>query len=107
MSGKNIKLYKRVFEAERKGYTIIDCSFKRINIKGFDITTKEQTKTLMTAHITRDGSWTTIYIHSHSGIIGYRVFKEEVVFFTLDSHGSDVGVPILVPVDPFERVVTR
>ena len=80
MSGKNIKLYKRVFEAEREGYTIIDCSFKRINIKGFDITTKEQTKTLMTAHITRDGSWITMCIYSHSGIIDYRVFKEEVVF---------------------------
>ena len=48
MSVKNIKLYKRVLEAEKKGDAVIEGSFKRINNQGFDITTKEQTKTLMT-----------------------------------------------------------
>ena len=47
MSVKNIDLYKRVLEAEKED-TVIEGSFKRINNQGFDITTKEQTKTLMT-----------------------------------------------------------
>ena len=45
---KNIELYKRVLEAEKKEDAVIECSYKRINNQGFDITTKEQTKTLMT-----------------------------------------------------------
>ena len=45
---KNIELYKRVLEEEKKGDAVIECSFKRINNQGFNITTKEQTKTLMT-----------------------------------------------------------
>ena len=48
MSVKNINLYKRVLEAEKKGDALIEDSFKRINNQGFDITTKEQTKTLIT-----------------------------------------------------------
>ena len=48
MSMKNIDLYKRVLEAEKKGEAVIEGSFKRINNQVFDITTKEQTKTLMT-----------------------------------------------------------
>ena len=48
MSVKNIELYKRVLEAEKKGEAVIEGTFKRINNQGFDITTKEQTKTLMT-----------------------------------------------------------
>ena len=48
MSVKNINLYKRVLEAEKKGDVVIDGSFKRINNQGFDISRKEQTKTLMT-----------------------------------------------------------
>ena len=48
MSVKNIDLYKRVVEAEKKGDAVIEGSFKRINNQVFDITTKEQTKTLMT-----------------------------------------------------------
>ena len=48
MSVKNIDLYKRVLEAESKKNAVIDGTFKRINIQGFDISTKEQTKTLMT-----------------------------------------------------------
>ena len=48
MSVKNIELYKRVLEAENKEDAVIEGSFKRINNQGFDITTKEQTKTLMT-----------------------------------------------------------
>ena len=48
MSVKNIELYQRVLEAEKKGDAVMEGSFKRINNQGFDITTKEQTKTLMT-----------------------------------------------------------
>ena len=47
MSVKNIDLYKRALEAEKKGDAVIDDTFKRINNRGFDISTKEQTKTLM------------------------------------------------------------
>ena len=47
MSVKNIDLYKRVLEAEKKGNAVIEGSFKRINNQAFDISTKEQTKTLM------------------------------------------------------------
>ena len=48
MSVKNIELYKRVLEAKKKEDAVIEGSFKRINNQGFDISTKEQTKTLMT-----------------------------------------------------------
>ena len=48
MSVKNIELYKRVLEAEKKEDALIEGSFKRINNQGFNISTKEQTKTLMT-----------------------------------------------------------
>ena len=48
MSVKNIELYKRVLEAEKKGDTVIEGSFKRINNQVFALSTKEQTKTLMT-----------------------------------------------------------
>ena len=48
MSVKNIELYKRVLEAEKKEDAVIEGSFKRINNQSFDISTKEQTKTLMT-----------------------------------------------------------
>ena len=48
MSVKNIDLYKRVVESEKKGDAVIEDSFKRINNQGFDIITKEQSKTLMT-----------------------------------------------------------
>ena len=47
MCAKNIELYKHVPEAEKKGDTIIEDSFKRINNQGFDITNKEQIKILM------------------------------------------------------------
>ena len=47
-SVKNIELCKRVLEAEKKEDAVIEGSFKRINNQAFDITTKEQTKTLMT-----------------------------------------------------------
>ena len=46
-SVKNIDLYKRVLEAEIKKDSVIEGTLKRINNQGFDITTKEQTKTLM------------------------------------------------------------
>ena len=48
MSVKNIDLYKRVLEAEKKGDAVIEGTFKRINNQGFDISMKEQTKTLLT-----------------------------------------------------------
>ena len=48
MSVKNIELYKRVLEAGSKKDVVIDGTFKRINNQGFAISTKEQTKTLMT-----------------------------------------------------------
>ena len=48
MSVKNIDLYKRVLEAEKKEDAVMEGSFMRINSQGFDISTKEQTKTLMT-----------------------------------------------------------
>ena len=44
---KNIELYKRVLEAEKED-AVIEGSFKRINNQAIDISTKEQTKTLMT-----------------------------------------------------------
>ena len=46
MSVKNIDLYKRVLEAEKKGEAVIEDSSKRINNQGSDLTTKEQSKTL-------------------------------------------------------------
>ena len=48
MSVKNIDLYKRVLEAEKKGDAVMEGSFKRINNEAFNISTKEQTKTLKT-----------------------------------------------------------
>ena len=49
MSVNNIDLYKRVLKAEsKKEDAVIDGTFKQINIQGFAISTKEQTKTLMT-----------------------------------------------------------
>ena len=48
MNVKNIDLYKRVLEAEKKGDAVMEGSFKRINNQAFDISTKEQPKTLMT-----------------------------------------------------------
>ena len=45
----NIDLYKRVLKVEsKKEDAVIEGSFQRINIQGFAISTKEQTKTLMT-----------------------------------------------------------
>ena len=46
-SVKNIKLYKRVLEANSKKDAIIDGTFKYINNQAFTISTMEQTKTLM------------------------------------------------------------
>ena len=48
MSVMNIDLYKHVLEAEKKKDAVIEGTFKRINNQAFDISTKEQTKTLMT-----------------------------------------------------------
>ena len=43
MSVKNIELYKRVLEAEKKEDAVIEGTFKRINNQAFDISTNEQT----------------------------------------------------------------
>ena len=43
MSVKNIDLYKRVLEVEKKEDAVIEGSFKRINNQEFNISTKEQT----------------------------------------------------------------
>ena len=48
MSVKNIELYRRVLEAEKKEDAVIDVSLKRINNQRFDISTNEQNETLMT-----------------------------------------------------------
>ena len=45
---KNIDVYKRVLEADKKRNAIIKGSFKRINSQVFDIITKEQTNTFIT-----------------------------------------------------------
>ena len=63
MSVKNIELYKRVVEAEKKEDSVIEDTFKCINNQGFDITMNKQTKTLMTCIDNKDGSWTTTWIH--------------------------------------------
>ena len=55
ISVKNIKFYIRVLEADIMGDAVIEGSFKRINNQHFDITTKEQAKTLMTC--TDNKSW--------------------------------------------------
>ena len=47
-SVKNIELYKRVLDAENKKDAVINGTFKRINNQKFEISTMEQTKTLMT-----------------------------------------------------------
>ena len=48
MSVKNINLYKRVLEATSKKDAAINGTFKRINNQKFEISTMEQTKTVMT-----------------------------------------------------------
>ena len=48
MSVKYIELYKRVLEATSKKDAVINGTFKRINNQKFEISTIEQTKTLMT-----------------------------------------------------------
>ena len=61
MSMKNIDLHKRVLEAKSKKDVAIDGSFKRINNRRFAISTKEQTKTLMTCMDNKR------LIHAHFG----------------------------------------
>ena len=48
MSVKKNEMHKRAQNAKMKGNANIKGSLKRINNQGFDITTKEHTKTLMT-----------------------------------------------------------
>ena len=74
-------------------------SFKRINNQGFDISTKEQTKTLMTC--TDNKRW-ILDDNIHTLAFGqYRLKNiKEAVFGQQGSDGSDGWVPILVRVDP-------
>ena len=69
MSVKNIELFKRVLEAESKNNAVIDGTFKRINNHGFAISTKEQTKTLMTC--TDNKRWILDY-NVHSLVFGHH-----------------------------------
>ena len=103
MSVKNIELYKRVLEAEKKGDAVMEGSFKRINNQGFIISTKEQTKTLMTC--TGNKRWILDdNVHTHTGIrtlsiVEYAVktvVSLRIIVSEWDSDGSDGWVPILI-----------
>ena len=72
MSVKNIDLYKRVLEAEKKEDAVMEGSFKRINNQAFDISTKEQTKTLMTCTDNKRWILDDNVTHWHSGITDCR-----------------------------------
>ena len=73
MSVKNIELYKRVLEAEKKGDAVIEGSFKRIKNQAFDISTKEQTKTLMTC--TDNKRW-ILEDNVHTLTFGHYLLKD-------------------------------
>ena len=73
MSVKNIELYKRVLGAEKKEDAVIEGSFKRINNEGFDINTKEQTKTLMPC--TNNKRW-ILDDNVHTLTFGYYRLKD-------------------------------
>ena len=60
----------------------------------------------------------TMCIHWPSVITGRLIYEDEIERERLDislwtigsekdSHGSDVGVPRLIRIDPFERAITR
>ena len=49
------RIVQAVVEAEKKEDAVMEGSYKRINNQGFDISTKEQTKTLMTC--TNNRKW--------------------------------------------------
>ena len=68
MSVKNIEFFERALETESPKDAVIEGFFKRINNYGLDITTKEQTKTLMpcTDHkrwIMEDNVYTLAFMH--------------------------------------------
>ena len=90
MSVKNIELYKRVLEAEKKEDVVIEGSFKRINNQGFDISTKEQTKTLMTC--TDNKRW-ILDDNIHTLAFGHYRLKDmwrwNEVLFTLDNRAEN------------------
>ena len=73
MNVKNIDLYKRVVESEKKEDAVTEGSFKRINNQGFDISTKEQTKTLMTC--TDNKRW-ILDDNVHTLAYGYYQLKD-------------------------------
>ena len=87
MSVKNIELYKRILEAEKKEDAVIEGSFKRINNQGFDISTKGQTKTLMTC--TDNKRW-ILDDNMHTLALGHYRLKdmERRVIFTLVETGE-------------------
>ena len=90
MSVKNIDLYKCVVEAEKKEDAVIEGSFKRINNQGFDISTKEQTKTLMTC--TDNKRW-ILDDNMHTLAFGHYRLKDmwrwNEVLFTLDNRAEN------------------
>ena len=56
----------------------------------------------------------TMCIHWPSVITGRLICEDEILNIShltigsaKDSHGSDVGVPRLIRIDPFERAITR
>ena len=71
--GGNLDLYKRVLEAEKKEDAVIEGSFKRINTRGFNVSTKEQTKTLMTC--TDNKGW-ILDDNIHTRVFGHYRLKD-------------------------------
>ena len=93
MSVKNIDLYKRVLDAEKKGNAVIEGTFKRINNQAFDITTKEQTKTLMTC--TDNKRW-ILDDHVHTLAFGHCRLKvmPRRRYFHFDRSKTDLEVMV-------------
>ena len=86
MSVKNIELYMRVLEAEKKEDAVIEGIFKRINNQGFDISTNEQTKTLMTC--TDNKGW-ILDDNVHTLAFGHYRLKYGKQSFTLGSRADN------------------
>ena len=53
----------------------------------------------------RDGYLFTIGVRDHIG--GIHIVEHDGVWPEEDIHGSDVGIPIVVGVDPGERAIPR
>ena len=92
---------------------VIEGNFRRINNQGFNITTKEQTKTLMTCTYNKRRS-----LDDNVHTLAFRHYRRktciEKVVYTLDSlvreseiPVSDVKVTILVWIDAGEWIIPR